>query len=382
MIAIIPARKGSKSIPGKNKREIAGRPLVSWVIAAALGATSIERVVVTTDDEEVAAIARDLGAAVHDRSPESATDTASTESVIVEVLASEAAEEYVLLQPTSPLTQSADIDGAVTAWREGGFDSLLSVAPQLRFVWGRDSDGTARPINYDVRNRPRRQDASPLLVENGAVYVSTATVLRDHGSRLGGRMGLFEMSEDTYLEVDEPSDWTSIERLLRERLAAAPGPAIRLVLSDVDGVLTDNGMYWSSDGNELKRFSARDGKGFELLHRAGIKTGLITSESAELVARRGAKLGCMHVELGCRDKVATADELRRQLGIEWDEIAFIGDDIHDMPLLEKVGRSFAPRDATAVVRGIVGEIVSSDGGRGAFRDVADVLLTERPRSKS
>lgn len=377
MIAVIPARRGSKSIPGKNRLPIAGRPLVQWTIEAALAATAIDRVVVATDDPDVATIATRLGATVHARSEASATDDAPTEVVLREVAETTGGDEFVLLQATSPLTRAEDIDGAVALLRTGGYDSVASVVPQHRFLWRRDGE-TAAAVNYDPAHRPRRQEATPLLVENGAIYVYRAAVLTDHGSRLGGRIGLYEMPEATYFEVDEPEDWVIVERLLARRRAQEAVSVdlreIRLVLTDVDGVLTDNGMIWHSDGTESKRFSARDGKGFELLHRQGIKTGLITSEAVELVRRRGAKLGCHHVELGCRDKVAAAETLRRDLGLEWAQIAFVGDDVHDLGLLGAAGLSACPADAVPAVRAAVDLVLGQPGGSGCFRELADFVL--------
>jgi YrbI family 3-deoxy-D-manno-octulosonate 8-phosphate phosphatase len=378
MIAVIPARKGSRSIPGKNSRPIAGRPLACWVIDAAIGAEQVDRVIVSTDDPEVAALAKGMGAEVHERSAESASDTAPTEAVLAEILDATAGRDFVLLQPTSPLTTPADVDAAIDLYRAGGYDSVLSVAPQSRFVWVDGEEG-ARAWNDDPRRRPRRQEAEPILVENGAIYVFPGDLLRREGSRLGGRVGLYRMGPETYHELDEPGDWAVVARLLSRRRHRDAGWAkIRLVLSDVDGVLTDNGMYWSSDGQELKRFSARDGKGFELLHTRGIRTVLITSEETELVRRRGAKLGCYHVELGCRDKLASAERLRSELSLRWEEVAFVGDDVHDLSLLEEVGASFAPADAVSRVREVVGTVLAQRGGQGCFRELADLLLAEPP----
>ena len=381
VIAIIPARRNSKSIPGKNHRVLAGRPLVAWVIAAATAAERVERVIVATDDPSVSEIALGLGAEVHNRSPGTATDTAPTEAVLAEVLDAVHAEHYALLQATSPLTTASDVDGAIDLYFSTPYDSVLSVAPQARFVWVlRDGEGV--PWNYDPQKRPRRQDCDPILVENGAIYVSSAEILRQKGSRLGGRVGLFRMAPETYCEVDEPSDWDIMAQLLVHRQEKqADWSRIKLVLSDVDGVLTDNGMYWSSDGAESKKFSARDGKGFELLHTRGIKTALVTSEATELVARRGTKLGCYVVELACRDKVATAERIRVELSLDWEEIAFIGDDLHDLSLLGRVGASFAPSDAVTTVREAVDYVLSSSGGEGCFRELADLLLAGRETAR-
>lgn len=375
VVAVIPARAGSKGIPGKNHRPMAGQPLVAWAIDAALATPSVDLVVVSTDDPQVAHIAAGRGAVVHRRSAASATDSAPTESVLAEVADAFPAQVYVLLQATSPLTAPDDIEAALKKIDEG-YDSVLSVVPQHRFIWTEPAEGgSAVPANYEPAHRPRRQDAAPILVENGAVYAYRRDVLVEGGSRIGGRVGLIEMAEDTYWEVDEPRDWPLIERALQARRRVAAVPAdIRLVLADVDGVLTDAGMYWNSDGSESKRFNARDGKGFQLLGESGIATALITSEALELVQRRGAKLGCAAVVLASSDKLADADRLRRDMGLQWDQIAFIGDDVHDLELLRRVGLSAAPADCAPSVTEAVDLVLSTAGGHGCFREFADLIL--------
>jgi YrbI family 3-deoxy-D-manno-octulosonate 8-phosphate phosphatase len=387
MISVIPLRAGSKSIPHKNVRSLAGRPLAAWVIEASLRAANVRRTIVTTDDPLVTPIYRDFldrfgpdSIALHERSPGSATDTASTESVLLEVARDLMDDDDVLclLQATSPLTTATDIDGAWAVFAAGGWDSLLSVVPQHRFVW-EAGPGGAQPLNYDPRARPRRQEMTPILVENGAIYITKVRALIDSGSRLSGRVGLYEMPAHTYVELDEPEDLHRLEPLVRDvrrRTLRSEAAGIQLVLSDVDGVLTDAGMYWSSDGVESKRFSARDGKGFQLLHEAGIRTGLLTSEAVELVRRRAEKLRTS-VALDCTDKLAEADRLRVEAGLSWRQIAYIGDDVHDIDLMAAVGLSAAPADALPRVRSVAHLVTESGGGRGCFRELADLILESR-----
>lgn len=375
MIAIVPARRGSRAIPGKNHRPIAGRPLIAWTIEAASKARAIDETVVATDDPAVASIAQEMNVTVFRRSAQSAADTAPTEAVVREVLGTWPSEtEFALLQATSPLTTADDIDDAVARFRDGDFDSLVSVVPQARFIWEEDPNG-ARAVNYEPAARPRRQDCRPLLVENGAIYISRTESFHSSGSRLAGKIGLFHMGPQSYHELDEPHDWTLIEGLLRARRnqSVEQRAAIKLVISDVDGVLTDNGMYWASDGTEMKKFSARDGKGFELLHALDIKTALLTSEGLELVDTRGAKLGCHHVGLAVADKLAAANRLREELGLDWSQIAFIGDDLHDLELLAQVGLSASPGNAVAEVRHAVDYVLANKGGEGCFRELADLI---------
>lgn len=387
--AFIPVRGGSKGIVGKNVVPIGGRPLVEWVVRAALGASRIDDVVVSTDDDTIAELAARVDPRVRilRRSEATASDTASTESAMLELVErDDLADPIVLLQATSPLTTSAEIDKAVGLLGDG-CDSVVSVVRQRRFCWRADVEGEhgAEPIGFDPRHRPRRQDHDGFLVENGAIYVTGRAGLIGSGCRVNGRVRLLEMPEDTYVELDEPLDVVLVDALLRHRSAPVPPPpslvaraaAVRLVVTDVDGCLTDNGMYYGAEGDELKRFSARDGKGFELLRDAGVHTMLLTSERSPLLARRAAKLRVDDLVEGSADKVEDADRVRRRLGLAWDEVAFMGDDLHDLGLLGTVGLSACPADATPPVREAVAWRSEHAGGSGAFRELADLVVQAR-----
>ncbi len=370
---------------------VAGRPLVDWAVDAAVGSGAIERVVVSTDDEQLAdhIIRTWPDVVVFRRSPETATDTASTESAIREYLEVEpSADPLVLLQATSPMTTSDDVT-AVVGLLARNFDSAVSVVRQLRFQWRNTLDGGAVPVGFDPIRRPRRQDHEGFLVENGALYATTRTGFMETGCRVNGRVGLHEMSEDTYFELDEISDVVVIDQLLRSRMAPPATPpsllarvaAIRLVITDVDGCLTDNGMYYGNSGNETKRFSARDGKGFELLRTNGIITMMLTSETGPTIERRAAKLQVDHLGMASSDKVRDADLVRRRHQLEWDQVAFLGDDVQDLDLLSIVGLSACPADATATALAAAVYHCRTKGGHGAFREVADLIITGRtPRS--
>lgn len=150
---------------------------------------------------------------------------------------------------------------------------------------------------------------------------------------------------------------------------------IRLLVTDVDGVLTDGGMYYSEAGDELKKFNVRDGVGVRLLKIAGLKTAIMTGERTTLVERRGKKIGVDAVFTGVENKRATLDNFRKELGLEWSEIAFVGDELNDFVLLGHVGYFFCPSDANPLIRQQADEIVASRGGAGVLRDVAMSLLT-------
>lgn len=384
-VAFIPLRGGSKSIPKKNIRPIAGKPLCLWAIEEAARAERIDHVYVATDSTEIRAVVEERripNVTVVDRGAETATDTASTESAMLEFSDKHAFEYVVLIQATSPLITSHDLDTAIAEFEAAGADSLLSAVPQKRFLWDRDAAGLATPRNYDPVKRPRRQDFSAYHVENGAFYVSGKAGLVRTGSRLFGKIALYEMGEDTYLEIDEPSDWIAIEQALSARRRsegelAARARRIRVVLSDVDGVLTDSGMYYTNDGGELKKFNTRDGKGFELLRDAGIQTGIITAENTHVVERRAAKLKLDHLIQGSSDKLASLRTILDRTNFSLDEVAYIGDDLGDVEILGAVGLSACPKDAVHEARSSVHYVCEKNGGEGAVREFAELLLSLR-----
>ncbi|MBS1663279.1 MAG: HAD-IIIA family hydrolase [Bacteroidetes bacterium] len=151
---------------------------------------------------------------------------------------------------------------------------------------------------------------------------------------------------------------------------------IKILLTDVDGVLTDNGVFYGESGEVLKRFSIRDGMGVERLRKlAGVDTGIVTGELSPSVARRAEKLQITELHLGIKDKLGRLRELMERRGIGWDEIAYIGDDVNDLEVLEKVGLSACPSDAMAAVSAIVHYRCVEKGGYGAFREFAEWIIT-------
>lgn len=217
-VALIPLRGGSKSIPLKNIKSIARRPLAYWTLDAAVNSKVIDKVYVATDSDNI----RNVIAAYDNpkieiigRSPETCTDTASTESIMLEFAGKYEFEYIFLVQATSPLLLAEDIDGGFAKFRESGADSLLSVVEQKRFVWEKKGN-FVEPSNYRPEKRPRRQDFEGFLVENGAFYLTSREALLRTKCRLSGRVACQIMREESYNELDEESDWKIIEAFLEK----------------------------------------------------------------------------------------------------------------------------------------------------------------------
>jgi|Wag4MinimDraft_16_1082657.scaffolds.fasta_scaffold00345_3 N-acylneuraminate cytidylyltransferase len=383
-VAFIPVRGGSKSIPLKNIKKINGRPLIYWVLDATVECEEIDKVVVSTDSNKISEVVNDYNSEkikIIDRSKEVSTDTASTESVMLEFANNYNFKDIILVQATSPLLDAKDLSKGLKKYRKKDTDSILSVVRQKRFIW-EDQGSEAKPVNYNYNERPRRQEFDGFLVENGSFYITSKKRLVKYKSRISGNIKMVEMDEETYFEIDEPTDWVIVEKLLKQKygkknIKDIKFDKIKCVLSDSDGVLTDGGMYYSENGDELKKFNTKDGKGFELLRKKGYITGIITGENIDLVKRRAEKLQLDEVFLGVKDKIAILDEICNKYDLKYENIAYIGDDINDLEIMKHVGLSFAVNNAIDSVKEVSDYVTLLNGGDGAVREFIEFILKKQ-----
>ncbi|MCP4055703.1 MAG: acylneuraminate cytidylyltransferase [Mesoflavibacter sp.] len=374
-IGFIPLRQGSKGIPGKNKRKMVGRPLFTWVLGEALH-SDLDIVYVYTDDAWIINfIEKEYyytdKVKVLQRSASSATDTASTESAMLEFAETinYDFDVFCLLQATSPFTTATDINTSLSKLRDG-HDSTVSVVSTHRFTW--NSDGT--PQNYDYNHRPRRQDFEGLLVENGAVYTCTKAVLQHKQNRLGDKVGIVHMPEESLQEIDSENDWLVVEQLLiaRQQGLKKAEKITHLVL-DVDGVFTDGTITYTKDGEHTKQFDMRDGMGLEILRQFGINVMIMTSERSELVAKRMQKLQIEQVFLGVKDKYTLLTYLAKAQGFNLNNVAYVGDDVNDLANICSVGWSLAPSNAMKEVTNQADIILPKPSGDGAIRSACQFI---------
>lgn len=389
-VGLIPVRGGSKSIPLKNIKKIAGKPLIYYALKSACLSRYLDKVYVCTDSDEIRRTVLNFKendivfekAEVIGRSPRTATDTATSLSAILEFAENYEFDNLAFIQATSPLLTENELDQGFDVFFETGADSVLSVVPQKRFIWKNNEKNFAEPQNYDFRARPRRQDFAEYYVENGAFYITARKTLLKEGNYLSGNIKAVPMNELNYFEIDEPSDWLIIEDLLLKRQEGElkqkvlEKRKIKLFLTDSDGCLTDGGMYYSEDGVELKKFHAKDGMGLRLLREKGIKTGIVTGESLQLIQNRAKKLSLDFCIMGCTDKLEAVRKICKDMEIDLDEVAYMGDDINDLELLRAVAVSASPNDAVRAVKNVVSYQCENNGGQGAVREFIDFLLLD------
>lgn len=149
---------------------------------------------------------------------------------------------------------------------------------------------------------------------------------------------------------------------------------IKLILSDVDGVLTDGGLYYTQEGLVMKKFNVKDGMGVRILQAAGIKSGIISTDTSQLMVTRAERLNMDYCFVGIRDKKSKAEEICKEEGIELENVIFIGDDINDIEVMKSVGIGACPNDAASDVLSVADYICKKDGGDGVFRELAEMVI--------
>ena len=377
VIAFIPARGGSKSIPEKNIKSFCGKPLIFWNLQE-LQNSNADNIVVATDSEKIKNIVNSFNfskVSVYDRSNENSQDISSTESVMLEYINSKSLSDtdtFMLVQATSPFTQKNHFNEALELFEK--HDAVLSCCESKRFSW---RDG--KSLNYDIYNRPRRQDFEGTLIENGAFYISSVSDIKKTKNRISGDIATYKMPEFTYTEIDEPDDWIVAESLMKKFILKDKTPdfsKIKIFLSDVDGVLTDAGMYYTENGDEFKKFCTYDGMGFQLLQKTGIKVGILTTEDRELNRRRAKKLGLDFDFHGAKDKLQIVKNLCEKENVSLDEIAYIGDDVNCFELLSNAGISACPMNTVSKIKSIPNIIqLQKNGGDGVVREFVELILS-------
>lgn len=374
---MIPARGGSKGVPGKNLRRVGGVSLVARAVAACLAAERIDAVWVSTDSPEIAGEARAAGAAVIERPADLAGDRASSEAALchaLEALAEQDNEVEVLVfvQCTSPFIQPGDLDAAVALVATGEADSVFSAVDNHTFLW-RPVGDTVVGVNHDAAQRLRRQDRDPEFRETGAFYVLRTELFVQTRHRFFGRTKVVLVPELTALEIDTEADLSLASELASQLDPRPSGLPVAAVATDFDGVHTDDQVQVDQHGVESVRVSRSDGLGISMLCQAGVGFVIVSKERNPVVAARAAKLG-VDVLQGIDDKVGALSAWLECQGLTAREVAFVGNDLNDLPVMAMVGWPIAVADAHPLVRRAARLVLTRNGGAGAVREVCELVL--------
>ncbi|GAA2888136.1 N-acylneuraminate cytidylyltransferase [Streptomyces mexicanus] len=398
VLAVIPARGGSKGVPAKNLAPVGGLPLVARAVRECRAARLVTDVVVSTDDGAIAAAARRAGAEVVLRPAAISGDTATSEAAVLHALDTHEAlhgarvDVVLLVQCTSPFLVREDVDGVARAVLDLGADTALTVAPFHGFVWRDANDGPGAEtrgegsgagsgghgVNHDKAHRPRRQDRPQDLLETGAAYAMDAAGFRTHRHRFFGRTELVRTDPARVLEIDDPHDLARARALAPLLDAGRPGalPArddVDAVVLDFDGTQTDDRVLIDAEGREFVSVHRGDGLGIAALRRSGLKMLILSTEQNPVVAARARKLK-LPVLHGVDRKDLALKEWCEDQGIAPERVLYVGNDVNDLPCFALVGWPVAVASAHDAVRGAARAVTTVPGGDGAIREIAGWLL--------
>lgn len=380
VVAIIPARGGSTGVVRKNLRRVGGIPLVGRAVDAARRCPAIDRVVVTTDDADIAAVAEEWGAEVVVRPAELSGDTASSESALLHAL--DVLEErkvdvgvVAFLQATSPFIDVTALAEAVQLVRSRRRDSVFSAVETYGFLWARTAACAAEAVGHDAEKRPRRQDRAPHYLETGGFYVLRAAGFRAAQHRFFGSVGIAEVDERTAIEIDTEKE-LAIARAIAPLIDVVAPVAVDAVVTDFDGVHTDDSVHVSQHGTETVTVSRGDGMGVRMLRDAGIPMLILSTEVNPVVSARADKLR-VEVVQGVDDKAAALRAWAADRGVPLGRVAYLGNDVNDLPCLELVGWPVAVPGAHPLVLAAARLVLDRPGGAGAVRDLAERVLAGR-----
>jgi YrbI family 3-deoxy-D-manno-octulosonate 8-phosphate phosphatase len=391
VLAVIPARGGSKGVPGKNMAPVGDAPLITRAVRECRAAKLLTAVVVSTDDERIATAAHAAGAEVIERPAQISSDTATSESAVLHAMDvyqerhGVTVDVVLLVQCTSPFLTSEEVDGVAAAVLDGA-DTALTVAPFHGFVWREDPGAGAHGVIHDKSHRPRRQDRPEDLLETGAVYGMRAEGLRTEKHRFFGRTELVRTDPARVLEIDDPHDLARARALAplldggRSDAPARPFPDylptrddIDAVVLDFDGTQTDDRVLVDSEGREIVAVHRGDGLGIAALRRAGIPLLILSTEENPVVAARARKLR-IPVLHGVERKDLALKQWCEEQHIAPERVLYAGNDVNDLPCFGLVGWPVAVANAHDIVRGAARAVTSAPGGAGASREIASWIL--------
>ncbi|XP_015261976.1 PREDICTED: N-acylneuraminate cytidylyltransferase [Gekko japonicus] len=351
MAALILARGGSKGIPLKNIKLLAGVPLIGWVLRAAQDSGVFQRYI--------------------------KAGRGSTGNTEVDIVGN--------IQATSPCLHPTDLIRVAKMIREDGFDSVFSVVRRHQFRWSEIKKGVCevtKPQNLNPAKRPRRQDWDGELYENGSFYFAKRSLI-DKGYLQGGKMAYYEMRAEHSVDIDVDIDWPIAEqRVLRFGYFGKEAlKEVKLLVCTIDGCLTTGHIYVSEDGKEVLSYDVRDAVGIQLLQQRGVEVRLISERNCSPKTLSAMKLGCV-AEVGMATKLPVVEKWRTELNLCWKEVAYLGNEESDVECLKKAGMSAVPADSCPAAQKATNYICKCNGGRGAIREFAEhiFLLMEKVNS--
>ncbi len=401
ILALIPARGGSKGIPHKNIRSFAGYPLIAWSIAAAKQSDLVTRVIVSTDDEEIAAVAREWGAEAPFLRPVEISQDKTADLPVFEHALKwlEDVEGYhpeiiLQLRPTSPIRPRTMLDDSIRILLEHkDADCVRGVVPagQNPFKMWR-FNGEGKPLNpllelegiEEPYNAPR-QILPSVYWQTGHIDAIRLSSITQKKSLTGDVIYPLVIDPKYTVDIDTLSDWAKYEALVYSGLdMVSPGKprrvmpeTVKLVVTDFDGVLTDGRVWIDENGKETVAASRSDSMRVKQLREHGIDVMILSSEVNPVVSARAKKMNIEAIHgMGLSEKGDALKKILAEKNIDASQVVYLGNDFNDLPCFEVAGWSVAVADAYPEVLRAADHVLKTNGGFGALRELCDLILKE------
>lgn len=399
ILALIPARGGSKGIPRKNIRSFAGYPLIAWSIAAAKKSELVTRVIVSTDDEEIAAVARQWGAETPFLRPAELAQDKTTDLPVfmhalkwLEDVEGYRADIVVQLRPTSPIRPQTMVDDAIRILlNHKDADCVRGVVPagQNPFKMWR-FNGEEKPLGqllevpgiHEPYNAPR-QILPPVYWQTGHIDAIRTSTIVDKESLTGNTIYPLVIDPKYTVDIDTPADWEKYEAVVYGGLeVVSPGsprramPAtIKLIVTDFDGVLSDGRVWVDENGKETVAASRSDSMRIKQMREIGIDVIILSSEVNPVVSMRAKKMKVEAIHgMGLDEKGEALKKYLTEKKIDASQVVYLGNDFNDLPCYEIAGWSVAVADAYPEVLRAADHVLKTNGGFGALRELCDLIL--------
>src|SRR5690349_14240166 len=401
ILALIPARGGSKGIPRKNIRNFAGYPLIAWSIAAAQQAACVTRIIVSTDDEEIAAVGREYSAETPFLRPSELAQDQTTDLPVFEHALRwlEEKEKYqpdivIQLRPTSPVRPKDCVNNAVKILMEhADADCVRGVVPagqNPHKMWRFTGDDKPMQPLLEVEgitepyNAPR-QILPPVYWQTGHIDAIRVSTIQQKHSLTGDVIYPLVIDPRYTVDIDTLSDWAKYETLANSglemvtpgRMKRALPEKINLIICDFDGVITDNRVWVDQDGRESVAAYRSDSIRIKELRERGIEVLILSSEINRVVEARAKKMGVEAIHgIGIHEKGRVLQEVLAQKNIPAENVIYIGNDLNDLPCFEIAAWCVAVADAYPQVIQAADFVLSKAGGHGALRELCDLILKQ------
>jgi N-acylneuraminate cytidylyltransferase len=376
--AFIPAKGSSERVKSKNSQEILGVPLFLWAANNLSRVLPKSQIYIDSNSDEILERAQAHGFNRIKRSEELSTNATDGNQLMLWQASQVDADIYIQHLPPMVFLKEETLRQGLEKI-EAGYDSAFAVAKKQMYLWNENG-----PV-YDIHHLPNSKTLPVMISEGMGFYITTRKSLLETRLRIGNKYAMLEIDNFEEIDIDYPEDLEFARTIAKGLGVHSPYTEgiedlrlpkdIRLLVLDIDGVLTDAGMYYTESGDEFKKFNAKDGMAIKKLPDQGIDVAFLSSGFKKgLIGRRAELLGVKYVHVGTGKKIDILNSWLKEMNLSLHQVAYVGDDINDIDVIKSVGFSACPSDAVQEVRDLVDVVLDREGGNACVREMADRFL--------